>query len=200
MRLFLLLLLFFFPQIIWAEAVPKVVQSPINQTEAEEPQVGKAQANQVQANQANANQVKTPLNEQSKILSPQNKLEKATEKVSLNVNKTDAPEVGKHLPRSMDAMTMILSLLMVLALIVGLGVVLKRFQPKSQGLKGLKIITSLHLGTKERLVVVEVADKQLLLGITSQQITLLQSLETAINPDEPIAGQLGESMLSFFKK
>jgi len=190
MRLFLFFLLFFFPQIIWAEAVQKAVQSPISQSQVVELQVDKAQANQV----------KMSLNEQPKISPSESKQEMAPEQVNLNATKTDSPEVGKHLPRSMDAMTMILSLLMVLALIVGLGVVLKRFQPKSQGLKGLKIITSLHLGTKERLVVVEVADKQLLLGITSQQITLLQSLETAINPDEPIAGQLGESMLAFFKK
>ncbi|WP_085298107.1 flagellar biosynthetic protein FliO [Cognaticolwellia mytili] len=93
-------------------------------------------------------------------------------------------EVGKYVGANMDAMSMILSLLMVLVVIVVSAIILKRFQGVQHNHNGLKIVTSLHLGTKEKLVVVQSGDKQLLLGVTTQQITLLETL------DEPIvAGQ-----------
>ena len=89
-------------------------------------------------------------------------------------------EVGKHVTANMSAMSMVLSLLMVLAVIVISALILKRFQGVQHSFNGLKIITSLHLGSKEKLVVVQSGDKQLLLGVTAQQITLLETL------DEPL--------------
>ena len=64
-------------------------------------------------------------------------------------------EVGKHVTANMDAMSMIMSLLMVLAVIVVSAMVLKRFQGAQHAINGLKIVTSLHLGSKEKLVVVQ---------------------------------------------
>ncbi|GAA0815648.1 hypothetical protein GCM10009111_14250 [Colwellia asteriadis] len=93
----------------------------------------------------------------------------------------DAPQVGKHVMANMDAGSMILSLLMVLALIIVSAFVLKRFNLVQQGGSQLKVITSLSLGAKERVVVVQAGDKQLLLGVTAQQISLLDTLE------EPLA-------------
>ncbi len=89
-------------------------------------------------------------------------------------------EVGKHLNTNLDAMSMVLSLLLVLAAIIGSAMLLKRFQTSQQHVSGLKIITSLPLGNKERIVVVQAGEKQLVLGVTAQQITLLESL------DEPL--------------
>jgi flagellar protein FliO/FliZ len=89
-------------------------------------------------------------------------------------------EVGKHVTANMDAMSMIMSLLMVLAVIVVSAMVLKRFQGVRHSINGLKIVTSLHLGSKEKLVVVQAGKQQLLLGVTAQQITLLETL------DEPL--------------
>lgn len=86
-------------------------------------------------------------------------------------------EVGKHVAANMDAMSMILSLLMVLSVIVVAALILKRFQGVQTQVNGLKIISSLHLGAKEKLVVVQAGDKQLVLGVTSQQITLIETLE-----------------------
>ena len=94
-------------------------------------------------------------------------------------------EVGKHVAANMDAMSMILSLLMVLAVIAISAVILKRFQGVRHSCNGLKIVTSLHLGSKEKLVVVQAGDKQLLLGVTPQQITLLETLdEPLVEPKE----------------
>ena len=89
-------------------------------------------------------------------------------------------EVGKHVASNMDAMSMILSLFMVLAVIAISAFILKRFQGVRHSLNGLKIVTSLHVGAKEKLVVVQTGQKQLLLGVTAHQITLLETL------DEPL--------------
>lgn len=71
----------------------------------------------------------------------------------------------------------IIALLAVLALIVGLGWLLKRlpgtgFQPAD----GLKVVASLNVGAKERVVVVEVNGTQLLLGVTAGGISQLHQL------------------------
>lgn len=95
----------------------------------------------------------------------------------------DSPQVGKHVMANMNASSMILSLLMVLALIIVSAFVLKRFNIAQQGTNQLSVVTSLSLGSKERVVVVQVGDKQLLLGVTAQQVTLLErSVEPLIEP------------------
>ncbi len=94
------------------------------------------------------------------------------------------PEVGKHVMASTDAGSMILSLLMVLALIGVCAFVLKRFNLAQQNTGQLKVVASLSLGVKERLVVAQVGDEQLVLGVTSQQITLIKNLEEPLNPKQ----------------
>ena len=108
------------------------------------------------------------------------KLPSSAEVTAPVVEKTAPVEVGKHVTANMDAMSMILSLLMVLVVIIISAVILKRFQGVRHSINGLKIVTSLHLGAKEKLVVVQAGEKQLLLGVTTQQITLLETL------DEPL--------------
>ena len=66
---------------------------------------------------------------------------------------SSSPEVGKHVMANMDAGNMILSLLMVLALIIICAFVLKRFNLTQQGVSQLKVVTSLSLGAKERVIV-----------------------------------------------
>lgn len=108
-------------------------------------------------------------------------------KPSAQVISNEAPQVGRHVMANVDASSMILSLLMVLALIIVSAFLLKRFNLVQQGSSGLRVVTSLSLGAKERVVVVQVGEKQLLLGVTSQQVTLLDSLT------EPLTESLSES-------
>ncbi len=110
------------------------------------------------------------------------------------------PEVGKHVASNMDATSMVMSLLMVLALIIISAVVLKKFQPQANNTQGLKIIASLHLGAKEKLVVVEVGDKQMLLGVTGQQINLIDTLDEKISVNSPITAELGVSLINLFNR
>lgn len=85
--------------------------------------------------------------------------------------------VGQHAPTTPSLFGAVFALLLVLALIVGMGWLLKRlpgsgFRPS----EGLKLVTSLNVGARERLVVVEVNGQQLLLGVTANGITTLHVL------------------------
>ncbi|MCI2284604.1 flagellar biosynthetic protein FliO [Colwellia sp. MSW7] len=111
-----------------------------------------------------------------------------------------APQVGKHVMANMNASSMILSLLMVLGVIIISAIVLKRFNLTQQNSSQLKVIASLSLGAKERIVVVQIGDEQLVLGVSSQQINLLKNLETPIDVQvgKPLA--LSTNVLSFLQQ
>lgn len=83
-------------------------------------------------------------------------------------------------------------LLFVLALIAALAWLIRRsraltgrFEASGQN---LKVVTSLNLGLKERVAVVQVGEKQLLLGITAQNISLLTELDVPLSQEQVQAG------------
>lgn len=95
----------------------------------------------------------------------------------------------------------------LLALAVVLGVlyaflwVLRRYAPAHGGAQGIvKVVGGAMLGPREKVVVVEVGDTWLLLGVTSSQINTLHTLKkpegfaeaTAQPPLSSFAGKLGE--------
>jgi flagellar protein FliO/FliZ len=112
-------------------------------------------------------------------------------------NATRSPEVGKHVMANMDAGSMILSLLMVLALIIICAFILKRFNLTQQGVSQLRVVTSLSLGTKERIMVVQMGEQQLLLGVTAQKITLLDKLTEPLVETTMSTADLPKNLLSF---
>lgn len=85
----------------------------------------------------------------------------------------------------------LLSCALVIGLILALGWLLKktRLNTRLNG-SGLKVVTSLALGYKERLLVVQVGQQQLLIGATPQQISLLCQLDEPLEPGAPFAQQL----------
>ncbi len=107
------------------------------------------------------------------------------------------PEVGKHVMANMDAGSMIISLLMVLALIIICAFVLKRFNLTQQSVSQLRVVTSLSLGAKERVMVVQVGEQQLLLGVTAQKITLLETLAEPLAEAKMNTAELPKNLLSF---
>jgi len=117
-----------------------------------------------------------------------------------SVVKNQNPEVGKHVMANMDSTSMIISLLMVLALIILSAYILKRFKLVQQGGGHLKVIASLSLGAKERVIVIQSGEKQLMLGVTPSQITLIEQLEVPIETPSLATPELGGSILSVFKK
>jgi flagellar protein FliO/FliZ len=80
-----------------------------------------------------------------------------------------------------------LALTAIVGLVVLLGFVAKRFQSsKSSGTGQLKIVDSAYLGPKERLVLVQIGDQNVLVGMNPQCITKLAQYET----DTEFAGVL----------
>ena len=69
------------------------------------------------------------------------------------------------------------ALLGIIVLILGAAWLIKRlgFAPKSVSTRGLKVSASTSLGPRERVVIVEVEDARLVLGVTSSQINVLHT-------------------------
>jgi flagellar protein FliO/FliZ len=96
---------------------------------------------------------------------------------------------------SFDAASSIGALLFVLVLIIGLGWGLKRMKiPTLNGHKDFQVIRQLPLGTKERLLVVQVGDEQYLIGSTAQNINLISKL------DEPLTTSSSAASSPFAKQ
>lgn len=89
----------------------------------------------------------------------------------------DAAQVGQAVPQTAGIGGTLLALLLVIALIVGLAWLLKKLP--GTGLKstsGLRVIASLAVGPRERVVIVDCGGQQLLLGVTQHGVTLLHTL------------------------
>ncbi len=88
-----------------------------------------------------------------------------------------AVQVGSQAPTSPGLFGAVFALLLVVGLIVGLGWLLKRMPGGGfRASDGLKLVASLPLGAKERVLVVDVNGQQLLLGVSTGGIALLHAL------------------------
>ncbi len=82
-----------------------------------------------------------------------------------------------------DLASFAVSMLIVVALIVGLGWLYSRLRFTGNNKdRVISIVASRALGQKERLLLVQVADRQLLVGMTASQVQTLYVF------DEPVAG------------
>jgi flagellar protein FliO/FliZ len=78
----------------------------------------------------------------------------------------------------------LLALVIVIALILAMAWLLRRLPGAGFGASGgMKIVASLAVGVKERVMVVAVGEQHLVLGVTAQQITLLTTLDTPLPVD-----------------
>ncbi|MDF2178284.1 flagellar biosynthetic protein FliO [Aliiglaciecola sp. CAU 1673] len=95
-----------------------------------------------------------------------------------------SPVFADNVPLSSpgDFLSILLSLVIVVALVFMLGYLMRRFNVTHAGSGQLKIMGSMALGTRERVLVIEVGNEQHLLGVTSQQITHLAKLQEPISP------------------
>ncbi|AMO81492.1 flagellar biosynthetic protein FliO [Obesumbacterium proteus] len=76
----------------------------------------------------------------------------------------------------------------ILLLILVIGWLVKRlgFAPKSSRNSMLNVRASCSLGARERVVVVEVDNQCLVLGVTSQSVTHLHTFTAPLAEDEPV--------------
>ena len=86
----------------------------------------------------------------------------------------------------------VLALMATLGLVLLLAYLAKRFTGiGGRANSSIKVISVTQLGARERLVLVQAGDKQLLLGVAQQQISTLHSF------DEPIAEISNEEQTDF---
>ncbi|MDV6251531.1 flagellar biosynthetic protein FliO [Vibrio sp. EA2] len=104
-------------------------------------------------------------------------------------------------PSSFDLLTTLGSLVLVIGVILLLAWLLKRMQGPAFGQqKGLKIVSQLPVGTKERIAVIQVGDEQLLVGITSHSIQTLTKLEQPLKEDELASSAFANQFSQLIKK
>jgi len=110
----------------------------------------------------------------------------ATEKSAVAPTLTDTSVSGNLLQTTFG-------LLLVLALIAAVAWLFKRFGNYQVGVQGkMKIVGGVSLGARERVVLLQVGDSQLLLGVAPGQIRTLHVLDKPLAPDAP-----AEDMQSF---
>jgi len=81
-----------------------------------------------------------------------------------------------------------LSLLLVVAVVFMLAYLMRRFNVTQSGTSNLKVVASMMAGAKERVMVIEVAGEQHLLGITAHNINHLATLSTPIDTSTGSSG------------
>lgn len=99
-----------------------------------------------------------------------------------------AQKIGHAAPATPGIGGALVGLLLVLGLILGLAWLLKRMPGLGAGLRAsdqLRIVNSLSVGPKERLMVVDVGGKQLLIGVSAGGIHTLHELAEPLPPPPP---------------
>ncbi|TGC99517.1 flagellar biosynthesis protein FliO, partial [Salmonella enterica subsp. enterica serovar Wilhelmsburg] len=92
--------------------------------------------------------------------------------------KTEATVSQPTAPAGSPLMQVSGALIGIIALILAAAWVIKRmgFAPKGNSVRGLKVSASASLGPRERVVIVEVENARLVLGVTASQSRLLPTL------------------------
>ena len=87
-----------------------------------------------------------------------------------------------------SVLQVVLSLLLVLAAVVLVGWILKRISlPQQNAGNALKVISGVAVGQRERIVLVEVNDTWLIVGVAPGQVSALHSMPKGTLPSAPHA-------------
>ncbi|RVU41321.1 flagellar biosynthetic protein FliO [Rheinheimera riviphila] len=114
-----------------------------------------------------------------------------------------ATGVAKETARNPAAIPGIGQIVISLALVIGLVVLLAFFYKKMQlrlpGSKHFRVVATLNVGTRERLLVIEMQGKQRVIGVTAHTVNFLFDLETPLT-EEKLASDFHTQLQSFLKK
>jgi len=98
--------------------------------------------------------------------------------ISVNVCAVDQLPTPSSAVEASDYFKVLLGLIFVIALFLASSFLFKRFGHDSmRGHGQLRIVDGLHLGSRERLMLVELKGKQILLAITPGQINKLDAID-----------------------
>ncbi|WP_041393938.1 flagellar biosynthetic protein FliO [Photobacterium profundum] len=112
-----------------------------------------------------------------------------------------APALAATLAPDMNIATTLASLVLVVILIIFLAWLLKRM--KLSGMQGadgtLKVLKQLPIGQRERIVLLQVGEEQLLVGVTQHNISLLTKLEQPLAMDAQPSGDFANHLSKLLK-
>mgnify|MGYP001942936894 CR=1 FL=1 len=96
-------------------------------------------------------------------------------------------------------LSIFLSLMLVIAIILALAYLMRRFNVTQAGNGQMKVVASMVAGTKEKIMVLEVGDEQHLIGVTAHNINHLAKLENKLDsknamPGDMFKDKLGQAM------
>jgi flagellar protein FliO/FliZ len=93
----------------------------------------------------------------------------------------EAYSAPQNLSNPASIVSIFLSLLLVIGVVFVLAFLARRFNVTQSGTSNIKVVASMMAGAKERVLVIEVAGEQYLLGITANNINHLATLSTPID-------------------
>lgn len=99
------------------------------------------------------------------------------------VDSSAAPASQGNAMNAMTIANVFGSLIIVLGLLFALAWLYKKLAIKLPGSSHIKIVSSLMLGPRERILVIEVQGKQRVLGVTANQINMLFELDQPLVDD-----------------
>ncbi|MCP5206446.1 MAG: flagellar biosynthetic protein FliO [Hahellaceae bacterium] len=134
--------------------------------------------------------------QETEVLSvPETAEKKSTVPVSSIFAEKDTPSSATSL------LSMVLGLLFVITLIVVVAWGVRRFSTlHASGGKHIKVLSATMIGARERLALVEVGDKRILIGVTPQQINTLHVFAKEDIPDERETSDFARKLQEIMKK
>ena len=103
----------------------------------------------------------------------------------VNGAESSAAPLNQDVLTSQAVMQMLLGLALVVVVIFALAWALRRVSNLHQSHQQMKVVSSLSLGTRERAVLIEVGDRQILLGVASGHVSLLESFPNKVISTTP---------------
>ncbi|NVD06141.1 flagellar biosynthetic protein FliO [Vibrio sp. JPW-9-11-11] len=93
------------------------------------------------------------------------------------------------------------SLLFVIAFILLLAWLLKRMRvPALINQKGLSVVRQIAVGHREKIIIVQAAEEQFLVGVTAQSIQLIAKLDKPLSQEELAASPFSNQLTQLLKK
>jgi flagellar protein FliO/FliZ len=114
-----------------------------------------------------------------------------------------AAQSSPSAPAAGSLLQTIVSLLFVLALLVGLAWAMKRFGPRAMGsAANMRVVGALSLGGRERIMVVEVADQWIVVGAAPGRVNVLTTMprQEGVEPPAPMAAGLPSGFADWLKQ
>jgi flagellar protein FliO/FliZ len=93
----------------------------------------------------------------------------------------EASSAPQTISNPTSIVSIFLSLLLVIGVVFMLAFLMRRFNVTQSGTSNIKVVASMMAGAKERVIVIEVAGEQHLLGITAHNINHLVTLSNPID-------------------